>query len=247
MTPANVFQLEIASALAGRRTLLMRLGLPCLLALPFVLFAMPVRARVAGLVMLVVFVSFFGAAVGQVRRRNDGHLTRLRLLPIPPWLVWCDQLLASAAADFAQMAPPLLLFVIVNGRTFSPWPLLGAAGLFCAAVLLLNGLGMLLALAMKSNPEVHLAGALAVGVIAFFSGIFPVPPRVQGIVGAVASWSPVARFASAFAGLADGSARTGPGAAVVGLVALAVVAVALALRSVEGRGEAGLDKTEAGR
>ena len=44
MRPGNVFQLEMATALAGRRAAAMRLALPLLLGLPFVLTAMPLRA-----------------------------------------------------------------------------------------------------------------------------------------------------------------------------------------------------------
>ena len=44
----------------------------------------------------------FGAAVTRVRRRSEGHLTRLRLLPVAPWRVWADLLLAGAAIDLLQ-------------------------------------------------------------------------------------------------------------------------------------------------
>jgi len=233
MRAANVFQLEVGAALAGGRRLVLRFGLPMLLGLPFVLAHMPAGARATGLVMLVLFTSFFGAAVAVVRRRSEGVEERLRLLPIPRGIVLGDQLLASAAVDVLQMGPVLALFVAVNGHAVGWGEAVGAAGLFAVVAVLLNLLGMLLAGRMRSNPEVHLTGALAVGVIAFLSGLFPVSARLAPMVGAVAAWSPVAWLASALKGLAQGQGTSGAGATAAGAAFLALMALLCLARGVD--------------
>lgn len=211
MMPENVFQLELAAALSNRRRLLMRLGLPLLLGLPFVLAAMPAAVRAGGLVMLVLFIGFFGAAVSAVRRRTEGLETRLRVLPVSTRTVRFDLILAGSLVDVLQTAPLLVLFALVNAAQSEPGALLVAAGLLVWVVLALNLLGLLLAALMRSNPEVHLAGALAVGLIAFASGLFPAFDRLRPVVAAVSAWSPVAWLAGALQRTAEGN--TGYGAA----------------------------------
>ena len=228
MTPANVFQLELAAAMAGRRTLAARLGLPMLLGLPFTLGGMPAGVKAAGLVMLVLFVSFFGAAVATVRRREDGRLDRLRLLPIPAWLVRLDLLLAGAAVDVLQLAGVFILFMLINASQVTAAGLLTLAGGLAAVVVLLNLAGMLLASALRNNPEVHLAGALAVGLLAFVSGVFPVPARLAGWIETIAPWNPVARLSAALRGVAEGAAAPDAASVIVsGAVILVLVAAVL--------------------
>lgn len=161
MSPSNVFQLELATALASRRTLALRVGVALLLALPFILVAMPPRVKAVGLTMLVLFVCFFGSAVGLVRRRTEGQWRRLWLLPIPRWQVWLDTLLASAALDLVQTAPAMIVYVAVNGQALTAAEVLAAAVLWLVAVFSLNALGALLAAAVRRNAEVHLAAATA--------------------------------------------------------------------------------------
>ncbi len=242
MTVANVFQLEMASTLADRRTLVMRLALPLLLSLPFVLIvasdggegapalAMPAQAKVAGLVMLLLFLTFFGAAVGIVRRRSEGQMERLRLLPLRRWVVMLDLLLAGAAVDLIQAASVLGLYLLVNAHGgLSAASALLVAGLLCAAVMLLNLLGMLLAGVMRSNPEVHLLGALAVGLIAFVSGLLPVPQRVRPMVDVTAAWNPIAALARALTAAAQPDAPSGGAAATIAAGAAVALTAALIL------------------
>ncbi len=235
MKPANVFQLEIASALASRRSLLMRLALPLLLALPFAIVAMPPRMKASGLVMLLLFLTFFGSAVTKVRRRSEGHLARLSVLPIPAWLVQLDMLLASAVIDLLQMAGVFGLYLAANAKSLSAGEAMTLAGLLCVVVLGLNLLGMLLAGAVKNNPEVHLFGALTVGLIGLMSGLFPTPQRIEPVVSVTAAWNPVAFLARELAMVADtthtADAGNNPVVMVTAGLALAVTVGAVILRS----------------
>jgi hypothetical protein len=204
MKPANVFQLELATVFANKRGLILKLGFTSLIGFPFVFVAMPSQVKVTGLMVLVLFTSFFGAAVSFVRRQADGHLDRLKLLPIPTWSVLRDFLLSGAVVDIVQIGILLVLFVLINvsGATFGA--MISIAGLFFISVLLLNFLGMVLGHVMKSNPEVHLIGALAVAFIAFISGIIPVPMLFHGFVQTVLPWNPVALLASNLTELLQG-------------------------------------------
>lgn len=229
MKPANVFQLELSTGVSSRRALVMRLGLAFLLGLPFVLARMPVRARVGGLAMLVVFVGFFGAAVALVRRRADGHWQRLWLLPVPRWVVWSDYVLASVALDLVQTAPVFALYVLVNGVGVTIAGAVGLLGVLCVALVVLNALGALLAHVIETNAEVHLAAALATGLIALFSGLFPAAAGIRSLVDATARWSPVGHLARALEGIADGTGAAGDVLEWACIVALAAFAACRAL------------------
>lgn len=191
MNPANVFQLEMASVFYSRRALILKVLFTFLLGFPFVVIAMPVKVRISGLMMLLLFSSFFGAAVTIVRRRTDGHLSRLRLLPIPVWKIMGDFILSGALVDMLQMGTVLTLFLIVNGQNIHIGNLIITAGLFCITVVLLNILGLFLGLAVKSNSEVHLVGALLTGMIALFSGLLPVPARLGWLIDTISCKNPL--------------------------------------------------------
>ena len=224
MNPSNVFQLEIAMALAGRRTFAMRVGLAFALGLPFALLSIPLRAKAAGLVVLAVFISFFGTAVAAVRRRESGQSARLRLLPLPRWLVAADHVLSDSVIDVLQITPVLALFAVVNGRQTGAPGVVCALGILLVTIVTMNVLGAALAAVMKSNPEVHLFAALGVGIIAFVSGLVPTPARARALVNAASGFSPPAWLARALEDL--GSAE--PGGAGAGWPAAAVVLAAFA-------------------
>ncbi len=237
MIPTNVFQIEVLSVLANRRAFLMRLLLPVLMSMPFVLVAMPVRVKTAGMVMLTLFLTFFGAAVTMVRRQSEGHMTKLCLLPIPGWLVWFDFVLAGAVIDILQIGGVIILFLLVNAKVaISGSLVLVLAGLLVANVTGLNLLGMLLARAIKSNAEVHLMGVLMVGVIALVSGLFPVPASIAPAIAAGAGWNPIAKLAGLLSSLAGDNSQamevSAPlmWAAVISLVALTAALLARMVR-----------------
>ncbi len=204
MNTANVCQLEIAGALVRPRILAMKLGAAFLLGLPFLVVAMPMRVRVVGLLMLTLFTCFFGAAVATVRSRSEGRMTRLWLLPIPRWQIIGDQVLAGGFVDALQLGPLFALFVVLYGQrvNVAAWVQVGV--LLCASLLALNLLGLALGRILRSNPEVHLFGALGVGVLAFFSGLIPVPPFLRGAPGILSAANPLSRLAESMERMADG-------------------------------------------
>ena len=190
MKPVTVFHLELASALSGFRPIIMRLGLAFLIGAPFVFVSMPVRVQVGGLVTLVIFTTFFGAAVGMTRARAEGRLARLALLPIPRWKVLADIVLSNAVIDMLQTTPLLVFFILINGSDVKSAILLPLAGFYCATIFLLNMTGVLVGWIMKSNPEVHLIGGLSVGIVAFVSGLFSRPGAGWPAYGAYHAMEP---------------------------------------------------------
>jgi len=174
---------------------MMRLGLAFLVGAPFVFVRMPPRIQVAGLVTLVIFTTFFGAAVGMTRARAEGRLARLSLLPIPRWKALADIVLSNAVIDMLQTAPLLSLFILINGSDVKPAILIPLTGFYCATIFLLNMIGVLVGWVMKSNPEVHLIGGISVGIVVFISGLFPTPERIARPIAFIAPWNPVSELA----------------------------------------------------
>lgn len=224
MRPINLFRLELLSALATPRKAALRIGLALLLGSPFALIDMPLRVRVGGLILLILFNGLFGAAVSAVRSRESGRMTVLRLLPLPGWLRIMDTALAGAMVDLLQSGPLIILFLLVAGP--GAGPVLGASVLLglLACLALLNLAGILLGSLVRTNAEVHLGGALAVGLAAFLSGLIPVTKSLTGLVAATASISPLKGLVDLLleaAGQAPrGSGFGGPILIILGLIGL---------------------------
>jgi hypothetical protein len=234
MNPSNVFQVELASQLARPRALAMKLAMPVLLAMPLALVAMPPRAKAGGLVMLLLFLSFFGSAVAGVRRRTEGQAERLRALPGPVWRTWTGWLLADATVDLMQAACVLVLFLSIDAAEVGAADLLVLAALTSAVLVAMNLLGTLLAAAMKGNAEVHLVGALAVGAVAAVSGLFPTPRRLAAVVESTGHVNPVHLLAAALADATAGRLSSSPTAIAVAAVWLALLGFALAVQASAG-------------
>ena len=201
MMPGNVFRLQLAAAFADRRRVILRTGVSFLLAMPFVFVGMPARAQAAGIVMVVLFTGFFGAATGHARLRFDSRLARLMMLPTPRTVLWLDLLLASALTRLAPVAIVVAGFVLVNGQNATPAALIALLGLLCGSLILVTLLGMGTGRLARSNGEVHLFGAMACGLLAFVSGVTPIPERLTWLT-ATAAFNPVARFLAAMTRLA---------------------------------------------
>jgi hypothetical protein len=99
-----------------------------------------------------------------------------------------------------------------------------------ATVLVMNLVGAAVAGLLRGNPEVHLAGALVVGAVAFLSGVFPVPERLAWLVEAIAPANPVAGLARTIRGMAEGSASGAGAWSTVGAIVLGTFLLAVAVR-----------------
>ena len=234
MRPNNIFQLELASVFATPRSILIRLGYAYVLGLPFALISMPIRVRVIGIVLLVLFTSFYGASTTIVARKSDGILARLGLLPIHKTALYGDILLSGSVVDLLQAGVVIVLLLIVNGSGINGRLIIVVAGSFLISVLLLNILGMFLGAISKNSQEVHITGSLGLAVIGFFSGIYPVPGRLEGIITVTSFLSPLRWLALSLEWSMAGGERTGVKdwhliLSVVLLIALIVLVLARAL------------------
>lgn len=196
MMPGNLFRLQLAATFANRRRFTLRVGISALLALPFIVIAMPARAQAAGIVMVILFTGFFGTAVGHVHLRDDRRLERLTMLPMSRWVLWLDLVLASVLARFIPTAVVVAGFVLVNGKSLTIGSLVAVAGWLCATLLLLTLLGIATAGRVRSNAEVHLFGALLVGMLAFLSGLTPLPDRLTPLAASTV-FNPIAHLLTA--------------------------------------------------
>ena len=205
MMHGNVFRLQLAAYFGDRRRITLRIGVSTLLALPFIFVSMPARAQATGIVMVILFTGFFGAAVGHARLRADLRYARLTLLPMSRGVLWLDLVLASALARLAPVMVVLAGFLVVNGREVTPASLIGLLGFLCASLLLLTLLGMGTGRLARSNGEVHLFGALVCAMLAFISGVTPLPEKLTWLKTTTV-WNPISRLLTALTRLSGNSA-----------------------------------------
>ncbi|MHC4725617.1 MAG: hypothetical protein ACYS17_00165 [Planctomycetota bacterium] len=205
MIHGNVFRLQLAADFGNRRRIALRIGVSLLLALPFIFVGMPAHAQATGIVMVILFTGFFGAAVGYARLRADLRFTRLTLLPISRGLLCLDLVLASALTRLAPVMVVLAGFIVVNGQGITPSLLISVLGLLCASMVLLTILGIGAGRLARSNGEVHLFGALVCMVVAFISGITPLPERLTWL-RTIMVWNPISRLLTALTRLSSGPA-----------------------------------------
>lgn len=235
MSPGNLLRLRLADAFADRRRVLLRVGVSVLLALPFLLVGMPARAQAAGIVMVILFTGFFGTAVGHVHLREGRYLERLSLLPVSRASLTLDLVLAAVLSRATPTALVLGAFVLVKGNQVTTGALLILAGQLCATLLLLTLLGMGMARLARSNAEVHLFGALTVGVLAVVSGVVPAPDRLAPLTEALA-WNPIGRLIAVLVGLSDEKVGISPTEIGFASTILIATMTATIIRWVQGSG-----------
>ncbi|MHC4642711.1 MAG: hypothetical protein ACYS32_13790 [Planctomycetota bacterium] len=203
MMHGNVFRLQLASDFGDRRRIALRIGVSVLLALPFIFVGMPAHAQATGIVMVILFTGFFSAAVGHARLRADLRYARLTLLPMSQGVLWLDLVLASVLARLAPVMVVVAGFLIVNGQEVTLVSLIGLLGLLCASLLLLTLIGMGTGRLARSNGEVHLFGALVCAMLAFASGVTPLPEKLTWLA-TTTEWNPISRLLTALIRLSSG-------------------------------------------
>jgi hypothetical protein len=227
MMAGNLFRLQLAEALGNRRLVILRIAVAALLSLPFILIAMPARAQAGGIVMVILFTSFFGAAVSFARLSAETRLERLMLLPVSHVLIWLDLVLSSALIRLIPAALVLMGFIAVNGKGIKTASLINIAGMLCLSLLLLTLLGMGAGRLSRSNGEVHLFGAIICIILAVVSGITPLPERLK-FLSVTTTWNPIARLLTALTELADGNLNiTGTELIFESMILIALVTITL--------------------
>jgi ABC-type multidrug transport system permease subunit len=229
MMPGNLFCLQLIAAFGDRRRIALRIGVSALLAAPFIFVGMPARAQAGGIVMVILFTSYFGAAVGHARLRADQRLARLFLLPTARGVLWLDLVLASMLSRLAPAMVVLAGFVAVNGQGVTPASLITLLGWLCSSLLLLTLLGFGTGRLARNNAEVHLYGALVCTIVAFLSGVTPLPERLMWLT-ATASFNPIALLLGSLTRLTASPAPVPVAEIGLALVATCIIAVTAALR-----------------
>jgi hypothetical protein len=194
---------------------------------------MPARAQAAGIVMVILFTGFFGAATGHVRLRCDLRLGRLTLLPISRFVLWLDLVLASALTRLLPVVVVLAGFVAINGRGATPAVLTSIFGLLLSSLILVTLLGMATGQLARSNGEVHLFGALVCGLLAFVSGVVPIPERLTWLATS-AAWNPIARLLAALTRLSGEVSSESGAEFVLASLFLAAIGATAAFRWISG-------------
>ena len=105
--------------------------------------------------------------------------------------------------------------------------------LFCMTIVFLNILGILLGFAMKSNPEVHLIGALSSGLIALLSGLVPVPERLAWLVTIFSQWNPLTRLLNYLLELEQNTGINRESSILVPVIVLFMFTVLILWRSID--------------
>ena len=233
MMPLNLFRLQLMDTLTGRSRLAVRFGVTLLLALPFILVKMPTAAKTSGVVMVILFTSFFGTAIAHARLCEDGRFSRLRMLPIPTSLLWLDLTLAYAVGRLVPAGILLAGFIIINAGHVPPTAWAYTVSLLCIAVLTLVALATLIGHLCRSNGQVHLVSALTCGVIASVSGIIPAAPRLSSLT-AVLDVNPLYQLQHTLSDMIEAAATISSLKSIIYFIIMAVFIFVIILRWIAG-------------
>ena len=232
--PGGMLGREWLVTLARPRTVVMRLLMPLILAVPLLTGRAPTFWAGMLLTVLVAMIGAVGSGIGLARARSGGLLVRLAMVPRPAHRLVAGWVLAGVSVDAVQLLP-VLVAVLVAG---APGPA-GAAALLAAtgAVLVVaNTLGFLLARLAGGPGEVLLDVAVVLAPLLFLGGLFTgVPAGGWRHVAAVVD--PFTYLHAAFVAALGGDASQGPAA--ICAAAAAWTAASLAALAAGARGSLG--------
>jgi ABC-2 type transport system permease protein len=170
MLPATIWQRELIEFGQRRRALVIKMVFPLLVAIPLVLSGAPVIYAAMGITMLVAIVGALGAGAVLSRERQVGLALRYRTLPVLPGRLLLERLGTSAAIDFIQLLPVLVLIGLRRPGNFAWWPALLAG---TAAVLIIGNLLGAFASTLSDSPgEVMLYVVIPLLPLLYLSGVF---------------------------------------------------------------------------
>jgi ABC-2 type transport system permease protein len=166
----TVWQRELVEFAQRRRALAIKLLFPLLIAVPLVLSSAPAPYAATALTMLVAVIGPLGAGSVLSRERQNGLILRYRTLPVTPGRLLIERLATSAAIDFLQALPVLLLIALRHPAQFAWWPSLLIS--VAAALLIGNLLGAVASTLSDSPGEVMLYVIIPLLLLLFLSGAF---------------------------------------------------------------------------
>lgn len=168
----TVWSLEWRQAIRRRRLFAWNVVVPLLLLTPVALSGGAAAHRAAVYAVFFTFFGAFGAAIPQVRDAESGWTDKLLLTGYGarPWLL--ERWLAGTAQDLLQLLPVTLVLVAATGG----WPsLVPVVVAITGALLVANGLGLLVAALVRSVAEAALVCAAAALALLHLAGVFRRP------------------------------------------------------------------------
>lgn len=168
MLPDGFIKKEILEDIRNKRAFIIKMILPILLIAPVAFSSLLPAAKSGVLLAFAIFFGVFGSAVAFVRFKESGIIERISVLPIAPWKLTRDYILANAVLDIAQLLVPFFLMLIMTPHDAKS-VILSALAL-AAVILVSNSLGVLVAFVAKSSGEVHLYSIIAILLLVFLSG-----------------------------------------------------------------------------
>lgn len=223
MLAATIWQRELIEFAQRRRALVIKLAFPLLVAIPLVLGGAPPIYAAMGITMLAAIIGALGSAAVLSRERQSGLSLRYRTLPVNPGRLLIERLGTSAAIDFIQLVPVLLLIAIRHPLGFAWWP---AMIVGTAAVLLIGNLLGALASTLTSSPgEVMLFVVIPLLPLLYLSGVFT--PFDQPVLLVISRLLPYGYLYQALLGALGGSPNLLPWATFVGAFGFLVGAAGL--------------------
>lgn len=168
-----VLAAEWENAARRRRVAVLSTVVPLLLVGAVALGGAPAPHATLVFTVLFTFFGTFGAAVPWARDAERGWLRRLALAGIPLPSLAAQRLVAWAAVDLIELAPTLLLLVVVYGADAGDAARLLVA--VAAGLLAANALGLLVAAVARSLAETALLASVAALLLLHAAGVFRVP------------------------------------------------------------------------
>lgn len=227
LLPAGMWTREWLLTLARRRSAVVKLAMPLVLAVPLVAGGAPTFWAGMLLTVLTAMIGAVGSGVALARARSSGLLARLAIVPRAPGRTVGTWVGAAAAVDTVQLLPVAVVVIAANP---APFPALALVVCIPAVVLLTNTLGCLLSLLAGGPGEILLDVVVVLAPLLFLGGLFTGIPR-DGWRSVAARVDPFAYLHSAFTGALGGTPTYGAAdvliaAAVTAVLSLAALAVA---------------------
>lgn len=227
--PGGMWTREWLLTLARPRSVVVKLAMPLVLAVPLVAGHAPTFWAGMLLTVLVAMVGAVGSGVALARARSGGLLARLAVVPRSPARTVGGWVLAAAAVDTVQMLPVAAVVLAAGAAD----PAAAVALLLCipAVVLATNALGCALSLLAGGPGEVLLDVIVVLAPLLFLGGLFSGVPAA-GWRHWAARLDPFAYLHSGFVGALGGSPGVGAGEVIAAaLITAAVACAGLALLS----------------